>query len=74
MDTTEEKGLLVTDDEVMTAKQAAKMVHTSEAALAQDRYRGRGIPYIKYAARVRYLRSDVIAYMQANRVDTGGAA
>lgn len=33
--------------EIMTAKQLATELHVSEASLAQDRYRGDGIPFVK---------------------------
>nr|WP_232425857.1 helix-turn-helix domain-containing protein [Mycobacterium sp. JS623] len=42
---------------------------TTEAALAQDRYRRGGIPYVKFGRRVRYLRADVARYLAANRSD-----
>jgi hypothetical protein len=55
--------------------QVAKVIQTSEASLAQDRYRGRGIPFVKIAGRVRYLRQDVLDYLAAHRkCQTGGAA
>ncbi|MGP4058880.1 helix-turn-helix domain-containing protein [Mycobacterium sp. 4D054] len=55
-----------------TPTQVAQVVQTSVDALAQDRYRRRGIPYVKIGGRVRYLREDVLAYLAANRV--GGSA
>jgi hypothetical protein len=57
---------------VATANQVAEVVQTTVDALAQDRYRRRGIPYVKISGRVRYLRADVLAYLAANRF--GGAA
>lgn len=53
--------------EIMTAKQLAAELHVSEASLAQDRYRGDGIPFIKIGARVRYLKADVESFLAANR-------
>jgi hypothetical protein len=47
--------------------QVAAVVQTTEDALAQDRYRRRGIPYVKIGGRVRYLREDVFAFLIANR-------
>jgi hypothetical protein len=58
--------------EVSTARQLADFLQTTEAALAQDRYLRRGVPYTKIGARVRYLRVDVLNYLAANR--SGGAA
>lgn len=33
-----------------------------------DRTLGRGIPYVKFKRRVRYLKSDVLKYLAENRV------
>lgn len=53
---------------IATSKQVAQVVQTSESALAQDRHRGTGIPFVKIGGRVRYLRQDVLAYLAANRM------
>lgn len=58
---------------IATAPQVATVLQTTVDALAQDRYRRRGLPWIKVGGRVRYLRSDVVAYLAANRIG-GGAA
>ncbi|CAM4413561.1 hypothetical protein MB901379_03891 [Mycobacterium basiliense] len=42
-------------------------------SLAQDRYRRRGIPWIKISGRVRYLRSDVLKFLADNRFGGDGA-
>lgn len=57
---------------VAESKHVAKCIGTTEAALAQERYLHKGIPYTKIGRRVRYLRSDVLAYLAANRI--AGAA
>jgi hypothetical protein len=53
---------------VAKPEQVAAVVQTTVDALAQDRYRRRGIPWTKVAGRVRYLREDVLGYLAANRV------
>jgi hypothetical protein len=53
---------------VITPSVVAAFMHTTINSLAQDRYLGRGIPFVKFGKRVRYLRSDVLAYLAANRV------
>ncbi len=54
---------------VMTAAQLAEVLNMSPASLAQDRYHGRGVPYVKVGAkRVRYLREDVLEYLRQNRL------
>ena len=52
---------------ISTPAELAPVMRTTEAALAQDRYRRRGIPYVKFGRRVRYLRADVARYLAANR-------
>lgn len=62
-----------------SAKEVAAYLHTSEAGLAQMRYRGRGPKFIKVGPRkVIYRWSDVKAYLDANTLqrtdDPRGAA
>lgn len=57
---------------VSNSKHVSAVVLTSEAALAQERYQHKGIPYTRIGRRVRYLRTDVLEFLAANRV--GGAA
>ncbi len=54
----------------MTTQQLAPVLDVTPAALAQDRYRGVGIPYVKLGRRVRYIRADVARYLVTHR--TGG--
>ena len=37
--------------------------------LANERYRGRGIPYYKVGSSIRYKLADVISFMERHRVD-----
>jgi hypothetical protein len=57
---------------IATAAQIAKVVQTTVDALAQDRYRRRGIPHVKIGGRVRYLRSDVLKFLADNRIGGDG--
>jgi hypothetical protein len=54
---------------VSTSKHVAAVIGTSEADLSQERYQHKGIPYTKIGRRVRYLRSDVIEFLAANRIE-----
>ena len=56
---------------VMTAEELAPVIRTTVGALATDRYRKRGIPFVHYGRRGRYLKVDVARYLAANR--TGAA-
>ncbi len=55
---------------IMTAEQLAAGISVTTGALAQDRYRNQGIPYIKMGRRVRYVRAEVARYLMANRKAT----
>lgn len=52
---------------IATAEELAPVLRTTPGSLAQDRYRGTGVPYCKHGRRVRYLRADVARYLIANR-------
>lgn len=52
---------------IATPAQVAKVMQTTVDALAQDRYRRRGLPWVKIGGRVRYLRADVVSFLAANR-------
>lgn len=54
------------DADTATCGQVAAALFTTEAGLAQMRYRGTGPRYIKRGRRVIYRWSDVRAYMDAN--------
>ena len=55
-------------DPVITPDELAPVMRTSVGALAQDRYRRRGIPWVRYGKRIRYLPVDVARYLAANRM------
>ena len=63
----------------LTCKQVAEILHTSEAGLAQMRYRGIGPKFVKSGPRkVIYTMASVQAYIDANTLqrtdDPRGAA
>ncbi|MDW5609268.1 DNA-binding protein [Mycolicibacterium sp. D5.8-2] len=57
---------------IAKAEHVAAVLHTTVDALAQDRYRRRGLPWCKIGGRVRYLRADVLKFLADSRI--GGAA
>lgn len=59
---------------IAKADQVAAVIQVTVDALAQDRYRRRGLPYVKVAGRVRYLREDVLKYLADNRIGGPDAA
>jgi hypothetical protein len=52
---------------VATPKHLAEFLKTTEQNLAQDRYLRRGVTFTRIGRRIRYLRDDVLAYLEQNR-------
>jgi len=55
---------------VLTPKEAAELLHTTTNALANQRWRGIGPPYIKAGKRIYYLLDDVNGWLDDHRVKT----
>lgn len=52
--------------ELMTPGQAAELLHTTEASLAQQRYHRTGPDYVRLGRKILYRRCDIDAYVAAN--------
>lgn len=52
---------------IITPEQLAPFLGQTVAALANDRYRGIGPPFVKHGRRVRYMRADVARYLITHR-------
>jgi hypothetical protein len=52
---------------VMEPEQVAEVMGVTVGSLANDRFRGVGIPYTKHGNRIRYLRADVRQYLLDHR-------
>jgi hypothetical protein len=51
-------------------KEVSKITGFAVQTLRNDRYKGRGIPYIKRGHSVRYSATDVIEYMESHKIMT----
>lgn len=51
---------------LLNPAEVAQLLRTSENSLAQDRYLGRGLPFIKHGRRVLYAKASVLEYLDAN--------
>lgn len=60
-----------TTDVYLTDVQVAKLTGRGLSTIRNDRFYGRGFPYIKFNRTVRYRLSDVHAYMEAHKVVPG---
>ncbi|MGW4717949.1 helix-turn-helix domain-containing protein [Nocardia sp. NPDC004260] len=61
------------EDKMATSAEVAKFLRTTTARLANDRYHGRGIPYVKFGASVRYRWRDVHDWIEQNTERPGAA-
>jgi hypothetical protein len=59
------------DDQLATPEQVADSLNVKTETLAQQRYRGIGLPYIRVGRAVRYRWADVQAYLDARTVKPG---
>jgi hypothetical protein len=63
---------------LLTPAELADLMRTTTNSLAQDRYLGRGVPFIKNGKRVLYARTAILAYLERNTAqrtdDPRGAA
>lgn len=55
-------------DAVLTDKQATTYLNVNPQFLAKDRCTTRRIPFVRVGRSIRYLRSDLDAFIGANRV------
>lgn len=58
----------------LTKTDVAALTGKTEGSLAQDRYLGRGLPYIKFGAKILYDRADVEAYLASCKVTPGASS
>ena len=58
---------------IMIPDELAPVLGVSVGALANDRYRRVGVPFVKHGKRVRYLRADVARYLIAHRTTHASA-
>ena len=54
----------------ISEKEVSEITGRSLSTLRKDRFKGRGIPYVKFGRLVRYSDSDVQKYMEARKVRT----
>ncbi len=60
--------LLIQSDDLLTTREAAKILRVSESTLEQNRSAGKGIRYVKIGKAVRYRRADIKHFLDAHTV------
>lgn len=66
--------MTVRSSSLATAKEVAREIHSTEGSLAQARYKGEGIPFVKIGRKVLYRWSDVDKYIESHVATKTGAA
>ena len=56
--------------EYINEKDVKRITGIALSTLRNNRFRGRGIPYIKVGRSVRYSKEDVIKFMEARKIPT----
>jgi hypothetical protein len=54
----------------ITEKEVSEITSRALSTLRNERFLGKGIPYIKIGKSVRYKFDDVIEFMESKRVET----
>ena len=57
-----------TEEEVLTTGEVSTWLRVSVGGLQNDRYLRRGLPYCKCDGKVRYLKSDILKYLNARKI------
>lgn len=73
MSTTAPTNAIPFDDPeaVVLPAQLARFLHTTQAVLAQERYRHVGIPYVRHGRRILYRVKDIRDYLDRNTARPG---
>ena len=53
----------------LTEKQVSESTGLSQKTLSQHRWKSAGLPYSKFGRSIRYKLDDVLAFMEAGRVE-----
>jgi hypothetical protein len=53
----------------LTEKQVSESTGLSQKTLSQHRWKSTGLPYSKFGRSIRYKLDDVLAFMEAGRVE-----
>lgn len=70
----EENSSISTSGSPLTTREAAKFLHVHHVTLAKMRYQGRGPDFIKNGGLIYYFASDILKWLEKNRVSPGKGA
>ena len=55
----------------LNENQVSERLGVSVNLLRKHRWEGKGLPYVKFGARVLYAEPEVVEYLQEHRIETG---
>ena len=55
----------------LNENQVSERLGVSVKLLRKHRWEGKGLPYVKFGARVLYAEPEVVEYLQKHRIETG---
>ena len=55
----------------LNENQVSERLGVSVKLLLKHRWEGKGLPYVKFGARVLYAEPEVVEYLQKHRIETG---
>ena len=55
----------------LNENQVAERLGVSVKLLRKHRWEGKGLPYVKFGARVLYAEPEIVEYLQEHRIETG---
>ena len=55
----------------LNENQVSERLGVSVKILRKHRWEGKGLPYVKFGARVLYAEPEVVEYLQEHRIETG---
>ena len=55
----------------LNENQVAERLGVSVKLLRKHRWESKGLPYVKFGARVLYAEPEVVEYLQKHRIETG---
>ena len=55
----------------LNENQVSERLGVSVKLLRKHRWEGKGLPYVKFGARVLYAELEVVEYLQKHRIETG---
>jgi hypothetical protein len=58
----------VSEEEFLTTGEVSRWIKASTGGLANDRWRCKGLPYLKIGGKVRYLKSDILKYLEDKKI------